>query len=385
VGTGAALPPVYAVTDRRSSGIADHAAIAERLFRTGVRLVQIREKELPDGMLLAAVEGAAAAGKAHGGRVVVNDRPDVAAIAATGVHLGEEDLPPALARPLLAPGALLGVSTHDVETARAAFAAGESDYVAFGPVFAGGTKTLLEPRGLVRLARIADFKTRPLVAIGGIGPETLGAVLDAGADAAAMVGALMAGGRLEENARDLLDIARRRMPIGRLYLVGFMGSGKTSVGERVAERLAVPFVDLDAEIERTSGRTVRALFESSGEEEFRRREAVFLRATESLPAAVVATGGGCFAREENREVIARLGVGVFLDVPFEAIRPRLTGKTDRPLFQSVEQAEGLFRERAPFYKMAAARVALTGGERVEEAADRVLAAVDGLREIHTNS
>jgi shikimate kinase len=154
-----------------------------------------------------------------------------------------------------------------------------------------------------------------------------------------------------------------------------MGSGKTAVGRRVAERLDVPFVDLDAEIERTSGRTVRALFEESGEEEFRRRESVFLQGTDSLPRAVVATGAGCFARAENRERMRRLGTAVFLDVPFEAIRKRLEGKRDRPLFQSAQQAEGLFLERAPFYKMAPARAALTGNESIEEAADSVLAAV----------
>src|SRR5207244_11264382 len=104
------------------------------------------------------------------------------------------------------------------------------------------------------------------------------------------------------------------------------------IGRRLAERLSAPFVDLDEEIERTSGRTIRALFEESGEPAFREREAAFLAATESLPSAVVATGGGCFAQEENRRRIARLGTPVFLDTGFPAIRARLKGKTDRPLF-----------------------------------------------------
>lgn len=354
--------------------MADHALLAERLFRVGIRLLQVREKELPDGALLRAVEGAAAGARLHGARMVVNDRPDLAAIAGVGVHLGEEDLPAKFARPLLAPDALLGVSTHDLSAALEAFESDENDYVAFGPVFASGTQSLREPRGLQALARVAAIKTRPLVAVGGIGPETLDAVWDAGADSAAMVGAIMAGGRIEENGREVLDRDRRRRFSGRLYLVGFMGSGKSAVGRRLADRLGAPFVDLDAEIERTSGLTVRALFEGVGEEEFRRRESVFLQATESLPRAVVATGAGCFAREENRERLRRLGSAVFLDVPFPAIRARLAGKTDRPLFQSLEQAERLFLERTPFYKMAETRVALTGAEGIEESADRVLAA-----------
>ncbi len=94
------------------------------------------------------------------------------------------------------------------------------------------------------------------MAVGGITAENLEAVLDAGADSAAVVGALAANGRFEENARRLLDRARRRNRSGRIYLVGFMGSGKTAVGRRMAERLGIPFVDLDTEIERTSGLTV---------------------------------------------------------------------------------------------------------------------------------
>jgi shikimate kinase len=155
-----------------------------------------------------------------------------------------------------------------------------------------------------------------------------------------------------------------------------MASGKSTIGRRLAERLGLPFVDVDDEIERTSGRTVRAFFEESGEAAFREREAEFLAATESLPAAVVATGGGCFAQEQNRRRIARLGTAVFLDVTLETVRARLKGKTDRPLFVSEEQLGALFAARAPFYRMAPVAVRLGGAEAVEEAADRVLTALD---------
>jgi shikimate kinase len=189
-----------------------------------------------------------------------------------------------------------------------------------------------------------------------------------------MIGGLLGGGEIEKNARRALDVARRRELTGRIYLVGFMGSGKTAVGRRLAERLGVPFVDLDAEIERTSGVTVRALFEASGEAAFRERESLFLEGTESLPRAVVATGGGCYVREENRRTIARLGTPVFLDAPLPILLSRLHGKTDRPLFTGPEQAAALFAEREPFYRMGTVRVALAG-ESVEEAADRVLDAL----------
>ena len=222
------------------------------------------------------------------------------------------------------------------------------------------------------------MKTRPLVAIGGITAETVAQVLDAGADSAAMVAGLLAGGRIEENARAALDAARRREFSGRIYLVGFMACGKTTVGRRIAERLGVPFVDLDSEIERTSGLTVRALFESAGEAVFRERESVFLEATAALPTAVIATGGGAYIREDNRRRIASLGTAVFLDPPLPTLISRLSGKGDRPLFRDALQAAALWAEREPFYRMGSLCVPLNDGT-VETAADRVLIALDKQR------
>ena len=373
------LPPVYALTDRAASGVDDHAVIARRLFDVGVRCVQLREKSLPDRELLRAADAAAGIARACGALLIVNDRVDVARLAGggTGVHLGEEDLPAAAARSILPPEAPIGVSTHDPEAAARAFGLASADYVAFGPVFDSPTKTVRAARGLDALARVAAGKTRPLVAIGGVTIDRLDAVWDAGADSAAMVGALYAEGRIEENARAALDAARRRGPPRRIFLVGFMASGKTSVGRRLAERLGVPFVDVDAEIERASGRTVRAIFEESGEAAFREREAAFLEGAGSLPAAVVATGGGAYAQERIRRGVAGLGTAVHLDVPLEVVRGRLRGKTDRPLFQSVEQLAALYAERAPFYRMADVHVHLSGAETVEETADRVLTALEG--------
>jgi thiamine-phosphate diphosphorylase len=377
------LPPVYAITDRAASGLEDHAAIARRLFSVGVRCLQVREKSLPDRALLEAADTVAALGIACGARVLVNDRVDVVRLVGrgTGVHLGEDDLPADAARAILPPEAPIGVSTHGPEAAARAFALESADYVAFGPVFESPTKTVRPARGLDALARVAAVKTKPLVAIGGISLERLDAVWDAGADSAAMIGALYSGGRIEENARAALDRARRRQPPRRIFLVGFMASGKSTVGRRLAERLGLAFVDVDAEIERTSGRTIRAIFEESGEGAFREREAAFLEGTASLPGALVATGGGAFAQEGVRRTIARLGTSVLLDVSLDTVRGRLAGKTDRPLFQSVEQLAGLFAERAPFYRMADVRVSLSGVETVEETADRVLTALEDHRSI----
>jgi thiamine-phosphate pyrophosphorylase len=370
------LPPVYALTDRAASGVEDPAALAGRLLAVGIRAVQLREKAIPDRELLAAAQAIAPLARAAGAAFLVNDRVDVARIAGAGVHLGEEDLPASAARAVLAPGALVGVSTHDAEAARRAFADPAPDYVAFGPVFESATKAARPARGLAELSRAAAAKTRPLVAIGGITVDRLDAVWDAGADSAAMVGGLYAGGRIEENARAALDRGRRRRPPRRIYVVGFMAAGKTTIGRRVAERLALPFVDLDEEIERRSGKTIRALFETSGEAAFRALETELLGATAALPAAIVALGGGAYAQEVNRRAIASLGTPVFLDVGLETVRARLKGKTDRPLFVDEEQLGALFAARAPFYRMAPVTVRLGGAEAVEQAADRVLTALD---------
>jgi len=341
----------------------------------------VRERRIDDRQLLEAVESVGRRGAAVGATVLVNDRVDVASLAGVGVHLGRDDLPASAARPLLRACALLGVSTHDAGEAREAFADPACDYVAFGPIFDSSTKAGRAPVGVAALADVARGKTKPLVAVGGITADRLDSVLDAGGDSVAVIAALSDSSRLEENARALLDRARRRSAPGRIFLVGFMGSGKTAIGHRVAERLRVPFVDLDAEIERTSGLTVRAIFETAGEAAFREREAAFLEGAEALPNAVIATGGGSWIPERNRRTIARLGTAAYLDVPFDVIRSRLAGKVDRPLFVTAAQAAALHAEREPSYRMAPVRVSLTGSESIEESADRVLSALYDRREL----
>ena len=140
---------------------------------------------------------------------------------------------------------------------------------------------------------------------------------------------------------------------GRIYLVGFMGSGKTTAGRILAGRFGVPFVDLDLAFEAMAGQTIRETFETRGEPWFREREAELLRGTASLGAAVVALGGGTFTFPGNREFVKVHGLSIFLDAPFELIAERLAGKTaDRPLFPSEERARELWESRLPSYRMA---------------------------------
>ncbi len=155
-----------------------------------------------------------------------------------------------------------------------------------------------------------------------------------------------------------------------------MGSGKSTVGRRLAARLGAPFVDLDEAFEAMAGETIRRTFETRGEAWFRAREAELLRGTADLPAAVVALGGGTFVFPENAAFIRRHGVPVFLDVPFENLAGRLEGKTaDRPLFRSLEEAHQLFEARRPFYKMADLTIPVTRETTVDDIVDQIVSAL----------
>jgi len=141
----------------------------------------------------------------------------------------------------------------------------------------------------------------------------------------------------------------------RILLSGFMGAGKTTVGRLLAERLGVPFRDLDAMIEERTGRSVRELFESAGESEFRRLEREALAAACAVDPAVVALGGGTLSAPGGLELARRSGVVVWLHPPFSTIARRIgaLGKTDRPLFRDEASAFDLYRQRLAAYKSSA--------------------------------
>jgi len=166
----------------------------------------------------------------------------------------------------------------------------------------------------------------------------------------------------------------------RIYLTGFMGCGKTTVGPLLARRLGAPFVDLDREIELRAGMTVREIFARQGEPAFRQMETEALRGTLALPDVVVALGGGTLTFEGNARLVGANGLSVWLNLPFATIAARIggRGKTDRPLFKDGSQALALYRERLPVYRRSDLTVDIAPEEGPEEIAARIALLIGNL-------
>ena len=140
-----------------------------------------------------------------------------------------------------------------------------------------------------------------------------------------------------------------------IVLVGMMGAGKSTIGRRLAARLAVPFLDADSEIEAAAGMSIPDIFEAHGEPHFRDGEArVIARLLESGPA-VLATGGGAFMREETRTRVGAKAVSIWLKADADIIMRRVRRRADRPLLQTPDPEATVGRlisEREPVYQCA---------------------------------
>jgi thiamine-phosphate pyrophosphorylase len=183
---------LYPLTDVRLSSL-PHAEQVVRLSNGGATLIQLREKNLTPGNFFQQVEEATRVAHQRNLRIIVNDRVDIAlALRVDGVHLGQEDFPADAARRLLGDEAIIGVSTHNVEQARRASRL-PVNYLAIGPIFPTSSKSNPElVVGLEGLRKVRDaIGEFPLVAIGGITLEHAREVLKAGADAIAVMSALV--------------------------------------------------------------------------------------------------------------------------------------------------------------------------------------------------
>lgn len=162
-----------------------------------------------------------------------------------------------------------------------------------------------------------------------------------------------------------------------IYLVGFMGVGKTATGRVVAGRLDRSFVDLDEAIEERMGLSIREIFEIQGEGAFREAESAELDRTALCADLVVATGGGAFSSPSNRGLMHRSGgVSIFIDPPWDVIFDRLrAGDANRPKWIDEHHARELYLARLPDYRRASIRIDPDGCEGPDVVAEKVCRAL----------
>ena len=203
------LPKIYPITDTTISGLS-HAEQVKRLLDSGARLIQLREKIAAPRHFLDDAIAALKYAHTADAKLIINDRVDIAlAIGADGVHLGQTDMPVEAARILLGANAIIGFSTHNFEQAQAALQL-PIDYLAFGPIFATSSKQNPDPvAGLGDLRRVRSIAGEmPIVAIGGINQSNISAVLAAGANAVAVISAVLSGpDEIAQNWRNLSALA----------------------------------------------------------------------------------------------------------------------------------------------------------------------------------
>jgi len=163
-----------------------------------------------------------------------------------------------------------------------------------------------------------------------------------------------------------------------VVMVGMMGCGKTAIGRALAQRLDVPFLDSDAEIEVAANAAITEIFARDGEAFFRKREAEVIGRLLKGPAGILSTGGGAFLQATNRRAIERLGVSVWLDAPLNLLWERVRHKDTRPLLQTDDPKATLttlFNERNPIYAKAGVHIAVRPKASIDETTDQVIAAL----------
>lgn len=200
------FPRLYAVIDPAQSGGRSPVVISELLLAAGVKLIQYREKRASTREQFEISKQIAVRTRKARAVFIVNDRADIArAVESNGVHLGQEDLPPELARSVLKPGKWIGYSTHSLEQVMAAEQT-SADYIAFGPVFPTRSKDNPDPVvGLEGLRKARKATRKPLVAIGGITAENAKSAIGAGVDCVAVISDLVGAPNVEARAREFLE------------------------------------------------------------------------------------------------------------------------------------------------------------------------------------
>jgi thiamine-phosphate diphosphorylase len=205
------IPLIYPITDKKLAQKANHLSIVKELARGGARLIQVRDKFTPIPELLQDLKRCAEFAENRGITLMIDDRCDlVLSSGARGLHLGQNDLPPAAARAILGSRKIIGFSTHSLSQVKASQHL-PIQYIGFGPIYATSTKVDAPPVvGQHRLAQACKISTLPVVAIGGIGLENVREVLDAGAASVAVISALMKAKSLALQMQRFLEKATEK-------------------------------------------------------------------------------------------------------------------------------------------------------------------------------
>ena len=199
----ATIRGLYVIIDPDACGGRDAREVARLALEGGARVLQWRDKRRDKGEQLADARAIRALCRERSVTFIVNDHADVAvAVDADGVHLGQNDLPIEAVRPIVGER-VIGVSTNNADEARAAEAAG-ADYIAVGSIFATRSKEVTRPASLDRLREVKAAVRVPVVAIGGIDASNIASVVDAGADAAAVISAVCGAGDVRASAAELV-------------------------------------------------------------------------------------------------------------------------------------------------------------------------------------
>lgn len=200
------LPRLYLLTDRRQTHQRPLASVLSQALEAGVRMVQIREKDLDTPELIDLAQQLIPVIKQHHGKVLLNDRVDLAlALNADGVHLRSDSLPLPLTRRLLGNEKLIGISTHSHEEVQYAENEG-ADFVVLGPIFETPSKQIYgHPLGLHTLETACRVSHLPIFAIGGITPKHVHPVMSSGAYGIAVISSILQAPCIPDSTRELLS------------------------------------------------------------------------------------------------------------------------------------------------------------------------------------
>lgn len=188
-----------------------------------------------------------------------------------------------------------------------------------------------------------------------------------------------------QSAQQVVRLSLHGYPRGHVYLTGYRGTGKTSVGAILAHSLGRAVIDLDDQVQLRAGRSIREIFADGGEGSFRDLEAIALREVPDSPLAVVSLGGGAILREENRHWIGQNGVCVWLDAQPETLARRIEADQgshqQRPALTplgSLEEIQQVLQVRRPLYQQVSDCAVVTDGKSIEQVAQEVLVKLQGL-------